>query len=298
MMKKPPSSTSPRLNGVTFKVKEGAMIATPIMLTLDNGRRIPAVTLPPDSPLTGLAQALSIPPVNGAIAIVGGAAAFDKPEYTRVRQQVIALVDELADLAIAYQLAIVDGGTPYGAMRLMGEACYARNYRFPLIGVVPNGKVAWTPNIGMNYQYTWYGGMEIQKLAAEVRKTPLDKHHSAFVLVEANEWGDEVEMLAATAHELAGKYGSLEVLINGGEVARRDVTAYLKHGGQVIVVEGTGRFADELALACRTGYSPDPKVTEVLETKRIHVFALGDPPKLFINKLLDLAKWQFPTTAR
>lgn len=274
------------------------MVNTSIMLTLENGRHVPAVMLPPGAALTGLTQTLNIPPLNGAIAMVGGAAAFDKPEYAKVRQQVAALVDELADFAIAYQLAIVDGGTPYGAMRMMGEACHAKNYRFPLIGVAPNGKVAWSPNIGINYQYTWFSGLDYRQVASELRKTPLDKHHSAFVLVEANEWGDEVEMLAATAHELAGKNGSLEVLINGGEVARRDVTTYLKHGGQVIVVEGTGRFADELALACRTGYTPDPQIQEVLDSKRIHVFALGDPPKLFINKLLELAKWQFPSIAR
>ena len=263
-----------------------------ITLHLDGGRAAPAVNVPPGGDLTGLANALSLSHFNGAIAVVGGAASFDAPEFTAVRQKVRQLFYELSELAIAYQLVVVDGGTPYGVMRLLGETCATFRHQFSLIGVVPSGKVAWNAAQGINWQKTWHIGVNIKKMMEEMEHlSPLDPNHSAFVLVEANEWGDEVEMLASVAHQLARPGPTLEVLINGGEVARRDVTAYLANGGEVIVVEGTGRFADELARAIRLGISPDPEVQAVLNTGRVHLFSLNDAPRLFKTKMMQLGKW-------
>jgi hypothetical protein len=263
-----------------------------ISLHLDGGRAAPAVKVPPDANLTGLANALNLPTFNGGIAVVGGAASFDAPEYLTVRKQVFQLLYELSELAISNQIAVVDGGTPYGVMRLLGESNATFRQQFSLIGVVPSGKVAWNSAQGINWQQTWHIGVNIKKLMEDYEHlTPLDTNHSAFVLVEANEWGDEVEMLAAVAHELAGGRATVEVLINGGDVARRDVTAYLAKGGHVIVVEGTGRFADELGLAIRRGISPDPHVQAVLNTGRVHLFPVNDSPRLFKTKLAQLGKW-------
>lgn len=263
-----------------------------ISLRLDGGRAAPAVKVPPEANLVGLSNALGLPNFNGGIAVVGGAAAFDAPEYLAIRQKVIQLLYELCELAIANQIVVVDGGTPYGVMRLLGESCATYRQQFSLIGVVPSGKVAWNAAQGINWQETWHIGVNIKKLLEDYEHlTPLDKNHTAFVLVEANEWGDEVEMLAAVAHELAASKPTVEVLINGGEVARRDVTAYLANGGHVIVIEGTGRFADDLALSLRRGVSPDPYVQAVLNTGRVHLFSVNDSPRLFKSMLAALGKW-------
>lgn len=268
-------------------------LSTAMMLSLGNGRVVPAVQIHPYSLPSGLARQLEITYTRGAVAVVGGAAAFDEPAYTTIRQKTTLLLEELAQLAITYKLAIVDGGTPFGAMKLLGETCRQHRYRFPLIGVAPSGKVAWNTDQGINYQQTWYGQkFDLKKYLDErANLTPLDEHHTAFVLVEANEWGDEVEMLAATAHELASGQQSLEVLINGGAVARRDVLAYLQQGGNVIVVEGTGRFADELARAIRAGFSVDPAIQSVLNTRRVHLFSIHQPPQMFACLLMNLGRW-------
>lgn len=266
-------------------------------IQLDNGRVVPVVKIPPRTTLIGLAAALTIPYTGGTVAIVGGAGAFDGPEYHLIRQRVELLLNELARLSISHNLAVVDGGTSFGVMRLMGQICKNHNYRFPLVGVAPSGMVIWHGNQGMNYQQTWFGGRITPEMIERYKRNqlnepvPLDDYHSAFVLVDANEWGEEVEMLAAVAHELAGQNHSLEVLINGGAVARRDVTAYLQHGGQVIVVEGTGRFADELAQAVRAGYSLDPLLQAVINTNRVHLFSVYDSPQLFLQLLMRLGRW-------
>jgi len=263
-----------------------------ISLQLNGGRAAPAVKVPVDANLNGLANALGLSTFNGGIAVVGGAASFDEPQYSAVRNKVLMLLYELAEVAISNRLAVVDGGTPYGVMKLLGESCETFRQQFPLIGVVPSGKVAWNSAQGINWQQTWHIGVNIKKLMEDYEHlTPLDVNHTAFVLVEANEWGDEVEMLAAVAHELAGGNATVEVLINGGDVAQRDVTAYLANDGHVIVIEGSGRFADELALAMRRGMSPDPHVRAVLSTGRVHLFSVNDSPRLFKSMLTRLGKW-------
>jgi len=269
------------------------MPLAPATLKLKNGRIVPMVHVSPTSPLTGLAAVLNIPPVLGSIAMVGGAAAFDKPEYDAIRAQVKILLHEIAQIALCHRLALVDGGTPFGVMRLMGEVCYAYGGKIRLVGVAPSGRVRWQSGKGgIDYAKTWMGGSLQQMLEHEQSLTPLDENHTAFVLVEANEWGDEVEMLAAVAHELAAHQATIEILINGGQVARRDVLTYLQKGGKVIVLEGSGRFADEVARAMRAGFSYDPDLKEVLNfSKNIHLFPLKEPPAVFTALLMGLGRW-------
>lgn len=267
------------------------MALNSMTLTLENGKSVPVIHIPPGADLSGLPQALGISFPNGAVALVGGAATFDTPEYEVIRRKILDLLKELAALAVHYNLAVVDGGTPFGVMKLMGTACAEFKFGFPLIGVAPSGKVAWNSGQGLNWQQTWYTGINVKELMAQQERTPLDANHSAFVLVEANEWGEEVEMLARVAHQLAFPRPALEVLVNGGTIARRDVLAYLHKGGSVIVIEGSGRFADELALAVRQGYSPDPEIRLVINSQRVHVFSLDETPKLFGKMLLNLGRW-------
>lgn len=268
------------------------MALNPITLRLDNNKMVPAVRILPNTPTEGIENALNLPLLHGAVAVVGGAASFDTPEYAHIRNRVSELLNRLAEVAISHRLAIVDGGTPFGAMRLMGEICYAHQFRFPLIGVAPTAKVAWSSSQGIDYPSTWYG-MKLDDIlkSRQDKRTPLDINHTAFVLVEANNWGDEAEMLAQVAHELSGHYPAMEILVNGGDVARRDIIAYLQKGGEVIVIQGSGRFADELATAVEKGHIKDPELYHALTQGRVHVFPLTSSPELFTKLLLERGRW-------
>jgi hypothetical protein len=46
---------------------------------------------------------------------------------------------------------------------------------------------------------------------------------------------------------LSSAHRSVTILINGGEVSRKDIELSLANGRPVIVLSGTGRLADELA---------------------------------------------------
>lgn len=246
----------------------------PDTLTLPGGGTVPAVEVSPRGDLGGLAEALGLGPLQGAIALVGGAKGFDEEASAALREGVERILTELADVATAQKLAVVDGGTPSGIMRMMGEIRAAGNRQFPLIGVSPSGKVTWT-----------------DRPLSEGGKTPLDDEHSAFVLVDSAVWGGEAEALAAVAHALAGDNPALEVLVNGGEVARHDVWHFLKHGGQLVVVEGSGRFADELAAALRQGKAKPITLRRIIKTGQAHVFPLDSPPGAFAAELKRLGGW-------
>lgn len=241
---------------------------------LEGGVTVQAVRVAPGVRLVGLAETLALPPCQGTIAVVGGAKGLDVPEYAGVRAVLRRLMDELVDLASERTLAVIDGGTPYGVMRLLGEARAARGSTFPLVGVAPLGKVAWP-----------------DRPSDEGGDTPLDVNRSAFVLVESGEWGGETDTLAEVAHVLAGDYPTFEILVNGGKIAKRDVRAYLQLGGQLVVIEETGRLADDVAQAVKSGQSQDPDIQEILAANRTHVVPLNAPPGTLSRQLRDLAGW-------
>ncbi len=273
------------------------MSLNPFTLSLPGGKQVPAVRVAPGAPLQGLRSALGLPRLGGAIAIVGGAASFDQPEYHVIRERTRQLLNALAGLTIQHRLSVVDGGTPFGAMKLAGQICYSQQYRFPLVGVAPTGRVAWSTQHGISYPETWFAGMDVRAMIARQKAqadelAPLDEHHAAFVLVEADEWGGETEMLARVAQELAAPEGHmLEILINGGAVARKDVAAFVQLGGQVLVMAGSGRFADELAAAMQVGHSPEADMQALLDSGRLQRIHINDAPPIFLQKVAELGGW-------
>ena len=81
----------------------------------------------------------------------------------------------------------VDGGTDAGVMRLLGDAREASSATFPLLGVAAEGTVHLP------------GTASPQTDAAN-----LEPHHTHFVLVPGDQWGDESWWITATASHLAG----------------------------------------------------------------------------------------------
>lgn len=246
-------------------------------ITFDSRETVPAIQVPLASEPEGegLSGLLGLPSCRGAVAVVGGAEKFDAPEYEYQRQAAFQLLREVAALAVREKLVFVDGGTPYGVMRLLGRACVELGGDSPpLVGVAPMGLVRW-PGC----------------LPGTCGETDLDANHNAFVLVEADQWGAESDMLAAVATSLSSDLPAVELLINGGDIARRDADAFLRRGGNLVVLEGSGRFADRLAEAVRAGHSDDPKIVALLTSRRLHVKPVDTPPIEFVSWLEKLAGW-------
>ena len=103
---------------------------------------------------------------------------------------------------------------------------------FPLVGVSPIGLVK-LPNV--------------ENSSTEL--TDLESHHTHFFLVPGDQWGDESPWLARIASQIAGDYPSVTVLINGGSIALVDAIENLKVHRPLVVIESSGRLADEIAEA-------------------------------------------------
>jgi hypothetical protein len=65
----------------------------------------------------------------------------------------------------------------------------------------------------------------------------------------------------------------LGVIINGGEIVKQEAHARATGTPRfpLLTLDGSGRFADELATAYRAGTSSDPVLQEILQKGSIYV---------------------------
>jgi hypothetical protein len=188
--------------------------------------------------------------------VIGGGASLISEEDLQRLQRLFSEV--LAPLAEELGLIVADGGTDAGVMRLMGNAREEISGTFLLVGVSPDGLVK-LPDGG--------------NISTEL--TDLESHHTHFFLVQGDQWGDESRWLAEIASQMAGDYPSVTVLINGGNIALVDAMENLRVHRPLLVIEGSGRLADEIAEAINY---PDqerrPEITELMEMGEITLFGL------------------------
>jgi len=165
------------------------------------------------------------------IVLIGG---HILPEHANITYQAIEVIAKIAEVLDA---AIICGGTDVGIMSAIGKSRGRNGYQFPLVGIAPEGIVTW-PEGPRNAGFVLPGNEREQ----------LEPHHSHFILVPGNEFGDETKWIVRAATMIAtGKNKSVMVLVNGGKVSQKDVEEGLHANRPLIVLSGTGRLADEIA---------------------------------------------------
>lgn len=238
--------------------------------TIPFAGRLPAlgVRVSIQDDLATVAHTLDLAEARPTIFILGGAVDMAAEEMQATRQ---VIEEGLIPYVQQHSLAVIDGGTHSGVMQLMGEARAKHSATFPLIGVAPVNLVK-------------YKGHENEEGYA------LDPGHSHFILTSEGEWGDETDTIAQFAYTLSGqgKYAGLGLVINGGAIVRQEVyrltiTERLKF--PMLVLEGSGRFADTLAEAYRSGHTDDDELREVITKGAIELVAVKDGPQALQRKL-------------
>lgn len=209
------------------------------VVTFPGGRIARLARVADPARLPAMLFALGLVPPRPVLVLVGGAAglALEQETASPLRD----LFHTLARAAEAVGAVVVDGGTDAGVMALMGQARTETDSDFPLLGVAAEGTVV-IPNLSSQLPGSGPGSMSTLS-----ERAPLEPHHTHFLLIPGDRWGDEVPWIAGVATLLAGGAPSATVLVNGGEIARQDVAHSLAAGRPVVVVAGTGRLADELA---------------------------------------------------
>lgn len=164
------------------------------------------------------------------IVLIGGEIDEKQADVT---QRAIQVISKVADDRKA---VVICGGTDMGIMAEMGQTRARNGYKFPLIGITPEELV------------TWPGGPHSGKfLGWGDKRWQLEPHYSHFILVPGSEFGDESPWIVEAATLLSKEHRSVTVLINGGEVSRKDIELSLENGRPVIALSHSGRLADELA---------------------------------------------------
>ena len=235
-------------------------------ITFDNGNHAVVVTAGRDTDAQGILKALDIAQPHALIMVFGGAKGLDDSRKARLAE---LFTDAIAPAAVDVGALVIDGGTQSGVMAMMGEALARDGQGCELLGVAPAGKV------------TYPGDPSPANIE---NGTPLEPNHSHFVLVEGDEWGSETDMMFKLAGALNVPVAT--TLINGGSIAGSEALRSVRNGWQLLVVEGSGRFADELSAAVRDGQvTKSVEVSEIARSGRVAVFPVNDPAEKLRNEL-------------
>ncbi len=200
----------------------------PFRIAISSAQTASAIRVESLEYLAGAMNLLGFHSPRPILVILGGAAKMDEADLNRLRS---LFVEVLAPLVEELGASVVDGGTDFGVMQMMGAARAEISATFSLIGVTPVGLVALP------------GEIPSQEVA------PLEPNHTHFVLIPGSNWGDESPWLASVATLLAKGAASVAVLVNGGEISKIDVLQNIKANRPVLAVAGSGRFADTLNAA-------------------------------------------------
>jgi len=183
--------------------------------------------------LADLGQAISDLHLNGShpvIVLIGGEIDEKQADVTRLAIQTISRI------ANEMNAMVISGGTDMGIMAEIGQARSKNGYTFPLVGIAPEELVTWTDGPASTKKL-WWGKQRWQ----------LAPHYTHFVLVPGSQFGDESPWIDAAAILESKEHRSVTVLINGGEVSKKDIDLSLKSERPVIALSRTGRLADELS---------------------------------------------------
>src|SRR5437762_6196181 len=221
-------------------------------ITFENGSRAVVITAPRDARAKAILDGLEIASPRAVILLFGGAAGLDQ---SRKAHLATLIADGVAPAAAELGALIIDGGTQSGVMAIMGEAVARSPGTSQLLGIAPKGKITHP---------------ELSDASARSDGTPLEPNHSHFVLVESNEWGGETTKML----ELARAFNApiVAILVNGGAIAADEALQSVRNGWQLLVFEGSGRFADELSAAVRDGQSAKSiEVSEIARSDRVEI---------------------------
>jgi len=190
--------------------------------------------------------------------IAGGASKMEKHIISELSP---LFTDGIAHIAASLDALIIDGGTQAGVMALIGLGAAQQPDKPTLLGVAPASVVT-------------FPGKPIDKTSSEA--IPLDPNHSHFVLVETDKWGGETETMYELAQVFSQSSPSIALLINGGDIAKSEVLHNVRQSRPIIIIEGSGRLADEIASIVHNKAIPtsEPKLAEIIADGDLYLFPL------------------------
>lgn len=225
-------------------------------VSFPNGVQARLLQVPGDAPARQILDVLAIPDPRAVLILNGGTAHIEEDLQAKLARM---LGDGLARVIAEERITVVTGGTDAGIFSLLGQGLARWGRTAPCVGVAVAGLV-----IRPNHPYG---------------EASLEPHHSHFVLVEGENWGDETETMYTLAAALAQRRPSVTLFAGGGEIMLQEMQANVRQGRDMILLAGSGRNTDAV-LAVRQGQrAEDERLVEIAEQGRITPFAIDQDPR-------------------
>jgi hypothetical protein len=226
-----------------------------------SGNSARLVEVPADVDVRRVIAALELPAPRAVLVLNGGAAGL----AGEVESQLGLILAALARVVVEDEITVVSGGTQSGVFALFGEAL--RQLDGPqaaCIGVTVAGRAG---------------------------LSKLEPHHSHFVLVEGQHWGDETPVMYDLVAALASACPSLALFAGGGQVAFVEMLHNVSQQREMILIAGSKGATDAVVQARSAPSVPDPRIEHILHHGRITLSpidrATQEIPLLVRNRLVN-----------
>lgn len=236
-----------------------------VRLGVHGGRDAPAVTVPLSVRTSEQAHVvlsmLDLDPsaARAVICVIGGASGLHEVLVPRLRS---LMMRGVARVAARLHAHVLDGGTDSGIMRMLGagvEGVRAATSQWgdeeegasapaSLIGICPARCVRLPPARSEDGAEDMGSAVAAVEAARDASLVDLEPHHTHFVLPDGRRWGTETGVMFAIAGALAALAPAVAIVANGGSMSRKEVLQAVRHRIPIVVLKGTGRLADELAV--------------------------------------------------
>jgi hypothetical protein len=242
-------------------------------LSLSRDRQAKLVIPKLNQPINLIVQSLALPVPKGIILIFGSANGLQQEFYSLLTP---IFIKAIAKFGVEKECVILDGGTNYGVMRLIGEGVAAQRSAITLIGVVPVGK---------------FEHHELLDSKMPIPDSILEPNHTHFVLAPSNKWGGETDLLFALAKNLGKNKPILAIVAGGGVTVLKEVLYCVRDELPILVITGCGGVADEIAAYKDTPIEliEDPKFSEILQTGNLQYYPYTTQSEILYQSLLE--KW-------
>jgi hypothetical protein len=229
-------------------------------ISFNDQRRARSIRTGQKEAISRTLAALELPTHRSLLILNGGTATTDTSLEAALKP---VLVDGLARVVCDEEITTITGGTDAGIFHLFGQGLGRWGRTAPCIGVAVHSLVSWP--------------------GQPAGEAHLEPHHSHFVLVEGERWGDETETMYALAAALGNDCPSVAVFAGGGEIALHEMLVNVAQGRSMILLAGSGRAVDAV-LAARRGQSPDdPRVAQIAGKGKIIAYDIASAPSTLVQ---------------
>lgn len=221
------------------------------------------IRVPTSVDIQGIITALELSAPRALLVLNGGTASLD----AHVKKQLSLMFAELARVVIEEKVTVITGGTNAGVFALFGNAL--QKWGGPVAACV---------------------GVAI---AARAKWTRLEPHHSHFVLVEGDGWGEETPVMYGLVAALAGSCPSLAVFASGGRIVIEEMLQNVAQNREMILIAGSKGSTDVVVAARSDAPVSNGRIVQVIHEGQVTVLGINQPPgelaTLVRSRLLDYA---------